>query len=185
MRPVLVGRPVYAGVVSDLDDLLSRLEELLRQIDSLDPAVRETVYELLDGFDALHRMALNHLAESLSAEDIQRLRSDPAVTWMLDAYSVGVDEPQAADAALEEIRPYIHSHGGRVEILDVEHGVVNLKMSGACSGCTASAITLREGIEAALRDHFPGFVRIEIEEDDAPSHDPPGPTLLQINRLEH
>jgi Fe-S cluster biogenesis protein NfuA len=55
-------------------------------------------------------------------------------------------------------------------------------MSGACSGCSASAITLREGIEEALRERLPGFARIEVEEDPAPRHPPPGPTLLQIQR---
>ncbi|MFP5299531.1 MAG: NifU family protein [Actinomycetota bacterium] len=165
----------------DLDDLLSRLEELLVEIEGMDEPVRDRVFELLDGIDLLHRTALAAVSSALDTGTIDRLRQDPAAAWMLDAYGVGVDEKAAADAALEKIRPYIHSHGGRVEVLDVHLGTVRLRMSGACAGCTASAVTLQDGIEEALRENFPAFVAVEVEEDDAPPHPPPsGPSLLQI-----
>ncbi len=165
-----------------LEEILARLEEVLEEIEALDDPVRERVFELLDGIDATHRLALTRLGQAVGPDMLARLRDDPAIAWMLDAYGVGVDEKAAADAALESIRPYIHSHGGSVEVLNAEGGMVRLKMSGACSGCTASAVTLREGIEEALRDNFPAFVAIEVEEDDAPAHPPPGQTLLQIER---
>jgi Fe-S cluster biogenesis protein NfuA len=165
----------------ELERLLDRMEELLAEIEALeDAALREQVFELLDAVDALHRMALKHMEEILPAASLQRLREDPAVAWMLDAYAVGIDEAASAEAALETMRPYIHSHGGKVELLSVRHGVVRVRMSGACAGCNASAVTLREGIEQALRENLPGFAALEAEEEDAPAHEPPGPTLLQI-----
>ena len=167
------------------DELLDRLEQRLAQIDALPEPERSQVFEVLDGIDTLHRAALARLGEALGEETLATLRAtDPAVAWILDAYSVGVDERAAAEAALASIRPYIHSHGGRVEVLDVRAGVVRLELAGACSGCTASAVTLKEGIEQALAEGFPGFVAIEVEEDDAAPHPPPGPTLLQITRLD-
>jgi Fe-S cluster biogenesis protein NfuA len=169
--------------VSALDDLLQRLEELLDDLDRLEEPGRQRMLELLDGIDALHRMALTRLGNAVGRETLERLRGDPAVAWLLDAYAVGVDERAAADAALEEIRPYIHSHGGEVDVLGVERGIVQVRMSGACSGCTASAETLTHGIEEALREHFTGFVALEVEEDSAKPHAPPGPTLLQIEPL--
>jgi Fe-S cluster biogenesis protein NfuA len=171
-------------VTTNLDELIARLEALLEKMDALEEPVRGEVFELLDGFDAVHRAALARLAAKLDAETIARLRGDRALAWLLDAYSVGVDEKATAEEALESIRPYIHSHAGRVEVLDAKDGVVRLRLAGACSGCTASAITLREGIEQALREGFPGFLRIDVEEDDAEPHPPPGPTLLQIGRFE-
>ena len=164
----------------EFDNLLNRLEELLHEVEQLDEPVRDRVFELLDGVDLLHRTALGRMAEHLSPETLHALRDDPAVSWMLDAYGVGVNEKAAAEAALDEIRPYIASHGGSVEILEATGGIVKVKLAGACSGCTASAVTLTEGIEAALRDNFPAFVAMEVEDDEAPAHPPPGPTLLQI-----
>ena len=169
------------GPAYGLDALLERLETLVGDIDQMEEPARTRVFELLDGIDTLHRMALGRLGQALEPEALTELRdADPAIAWLLDAYSVGVDERAAAEAALEPILPYIASHGGEVEILDVTDGTVRLRLAGSCAGCTASAITLTEGIEEALRDGFPGFVCIQVAEDEAASHPPPGATLLEI-----
>jgi len=168
-------------VTATLDDLLSRLERLLEEAERTEEPVRGMVFELLDGVDALHRAALKRLGRVLGPDEVTHLRDrDPAVAWLFDAYAVGVDEHAAAEAALESVRPYIASHGGRVEVVEVNEGVVRLRMAGECAGCSASAITLQEGIETALREGFPGFARVEVAEDDAPPHPPPGATLLQL-----
>ena len=164
-----------------LDELLDELERLLGEVEAFDEPARARVFSLLDGIDTLHRLALARLAASLGPEQVERARAaDPAVAWLLEAYAVGVDERAAAETALDGVRPYLHSHGGDVAVLAAEAGVVRVKLSGACSGCTASTITLRRGVEEALRERFPGFVAMEVEEDDALPHPPPGPTLLQI-----
>jgi Fe-S cluster biogenesis protein NfuA len=167
--------------MAELDQLLTRLETLLAEADELDEPLRAKVFELLDGIDALHRAALHRLADALGEPTLTRLRADAGVAWLFDAYGIGVDEHAAAEAALESIRPYIHSHGGRVEIREAKQGVVRVKLSGSCSGCTASAVTLREGVEQALEQGLPGFVRLEVEADDAAPHPPPGPTLVQLS----
>ena len=164
-----------------LDQLLDDLERLLGDIETLDGPVRESVFSLLDGIDELHRHALERLGGLLEPAEVERLRAaDPAVAWLFHAYAVGIDEHAAAEAALETVRPYLHSHGGDVSVLACRAGVVRVRLTGACSGCTASTITLRRGVEEALREHLPGFAAMEVEEDDALPHPPPGPTLLQI-----
>lgn len=143
--------------------------------------MREQVIALLDGIDLLHRSALHALADAVGHATLEQARAaHPAVAWLLEAYAVGVDERAAAEAAVAAVLPYIHSHGGDVEILAVERGVVHVRLQGSCAGCSASAITLREGVEKALEERLPGFVALEVEPDDAPPHPPPGPTLLQI-----
>lgn len=52
----------------------------------------------------------------------------------------------------EKINPYVAGHGGRIEVVDFVNGVVYLSMSGGCQGCAASAVTLRQGVEQALRE---------------------------------
>ena len=175
-----VHRPVDSAL-SDLGPLLDRLEELLAEVEDLDEDVRTRVFELLDGVDALHRLAVTRLADALG-HDVEGLRrSDPAVGWLFEAYGVGVDDVAAATAALEPVRPYITGHGGDVEVLSVERGVVRVRLSGTCSGCTSAAQTLQHGVEQALRDNLPGFVAMEVAPDSgAAAHPPPGPVLLQI-----
>lgn len=165
-----------------LEMLVERLEGLFEDLESLDESTRQVVFELLDGIDRLHRLALRQVGEAIGAAEVERLRAaHPAIAWLWDAYGVGLDEYAVADRALDEVRPYIHSHDGEVEVLDVTDGVVHVRLSGSCSGCTASAITLQRGVEDALREGYPGFRKLTVEEDEeAEPHAPPGRTLLQI-----
>ncbi len=174
-----IGEPTDASL-AQLGPLLDRLEELLGEVESLADGARDTVFELLDGIDALHRLAITRLAGIVG--DVGELRqADPAVAWLLDAYGVGVGDAAAASAALDQIRPYLHEHGGEVEVLSVEHGVVRVQLRGACSGCTAAAMTLRNGVEEALREGLPGFLSMDVAPDNgAPAHPPPTQVLLQI-----
>ena len=65
------------------------------------------------------------------------------------------------DAALDEIRPYIHSHAGDVNIVDVsDDGVVKLQMVGTCHGCPMSMLTLRLGIERILMEKVDGVTQV-------------------------
>ena len=171
--------------MATFDEVLERLGELLAEIEDFDDRVRAPVLELLDGIDALHRSALERLPAVLGADGIDKLRTgDAALAWLLDTYGLNRDERGDAEAALDSVRPYIASHGGEVALLEASAGVVKVRLAGACAGCAASAITLREGVEAALRAGLPGFQRLEVAPDDAPAHPPPGPTLVQIERLD-
>jgi Fe-S cluster biogenesis protein NfuA len=62
---------------------------------------------------------------------------------------------RVADLFEAEINPAIARHGGFVELLDVQDGVVMLRMGGGCQGCGMADVTLRQGIETALRRHVP------------------------------
>ena len=62
---------------------------------------------------------------------------------------------------IEEVRPYIQGHGGDVEFVSMEGNTVNLRLHGACSGCPAAMITLKNGIEAELRDRLSPELTVE------------------------
>jgi len=57
--------------------------------------------------------------------------------------------------ALDKIRPNLQSHGGDVELINVNNGVVELKLTGACVGCPMSTLTLKMGIEKILKQEIP------------------------------
>lgn len=167
--------------MDELTELLDRLEYLLEQVDGADEPTRATVYELLDGVDVLHRSAVRELVAALGTERATQLAGrHPAIDWLFTAYAP--DERAIAEAALDEVRPFLHSHGGDVDVLDASDGVVRVRLDGACQGCTASTATLTHGVEKALRDHLPGFQRLDVEADDAPSHPPPGAPLTPPGR---
>jgi Fe-S cluster biogenesis protein NfuA len=54
-----------------------------------------------------------------------------------------------------QVNPMVARHGGAVELIDVQEGIVMLRMGGGCQGCGMADVTLRQGIEAMLRQHAP------------------------------
>ena len=57
----------------------------------------------------------------------------------------------------EEINPMVARHGGRVDLVDVQDATVVVRMRGGCQGCGMATVTLRQGIETALRQAVPGI----------------------------
>jgi len=62
---------------------------------------------------------------------------------------------------LDKLRPFLLRDGGDCELVDVEDGVVKLRLLGACGSCPSSTITLKAGIERALLEEVPGIVEVE------------------------
>ncbi|MCK6613467.1 MAG: NifU family protein [Ignavibacteriaceae bacterium] len=64
--------------------------------------------------------------------------------------------------ALEIVRPYLNADGGDVELITISpDGIVKVKLTGACSSCPMSQMTLRAGVERALIREVPGIRRVE------------------------
>lgn len=67
------------------------------------------------------------------------------------------------ETALDDLRPYISSHRGLVEIVDFDEseGHLLLRLGGTCQGCSASTVTLRQGIETRLRQTVPEVKQVD------------------------
>ena len=65
------------------------------------------------------------------------------------------------EKALNKIRPALQADGGDVELVDVDGGVVKVRLTGACGGCPMATITLKNGIEAMLKEDIPAVERVE------------------------
>ncbi|RAV20521.1 NifU family protein [Paenibacillus contaminans] len=61
---------------------------------------------------------------------------------------------------LDKLRPFLQRDGGDVELVDVEDGIVKLKLVGACGSCPSSTITLKAGIERALLEEVEGVQEV-------------------------
>lgn len=59
------------------------------------------------------------------------------------------------EEALNKVRPALMADGGNVELVDVQDGVVKVKLTGACGGCPMSQMTLKMGIERLLKKEIP------------------------------
>ena len=62
---------------------------------------------------------------------------------------------------LDELRPYLISDGGNVELVEIDGPIVKLRLQGACGSCPSSTMTLKMGIERRLREKIPEISEVE------------------------
>ncbi|AOV06985.1 MULTISPECIES: NifU family protein [Sporosarcina] len=68
---------------------------------------------------------------------------------------------ESVQEVLNKLRPFLLRDGGDCELVDIEDGIVKLRLLGACGTCPSSTITLKAGIERALLEEVPGVVEVE------------------------
>lgn len=147
-----------------------RAEELVRQVTDLYGSGLARILEILDGRGQLDTATLDALT------------ADELVSSLLVIHGL---HPQDLDtrvtAALDSVRPYLGSHGGNVELLDVSpEGVVRLRLLGTCQGCPSSSVTLKFAVEEAIQSAAPEVTDIQVVEQESPAATP---ALIPVDAL--
>lgn len=62
---------------------------------------------------------------------------------------------EQVEDVLAKVRPMLQRDGGDVELVEVEDGIVKVRLTGACGGCPMATMTLKRGIEAKLKEEIP------------------------------
>jgi len=75
----------------------------------------------------------------------------------------GLTVLERIEQTLDTLRPYIASHRGQVEVVDFDDadGTLLLRLGGTCHGCSASSVTLKQGIEVRLKQAVPEVKAVE------------------------
>jgi Fe-S cluster biogenesis protein NfuA len=150
---------------------LERLEALLQQVEQFpDSQLRDRVREIVQAILDLHGIGLERILEQIAHGEetrlalIETLARDELVGSLLLLHGLHpADLETRVRQALDKVRPYLVSHGGNVELLDVRDGVVRLRMVGSCHGCPSSSLTLKLAIEEAIYQAAPDVAAIEAE----------------------
>jgi Fe/S biogenesis protein NfuA len=72
----------------------------------------------------------------------------------------------------ERINPGVGAHGGHVELLDIKDNTVYVRLGGGCQGCGMVDVTLRQGIEALIREEIPEILQVVDTTDHASGQNP-------------
>ncbi len=167
---------------------LQRVEGLIRKIENLpDPEARAAAVELVQSLMDFHGAGLDRLMEIVAGAGeagyavFDKFAEDELVGSLLLLHGLHpVPLETRVMQALDEVRPYLDSHGGNVELLGVEEGVVRLRLQGSCKTCPSSSMTLKLAIEEAIYRAAPDVAAIEAE---GVAEQPPAPNgLVQIGR---
>ena len=167
-----------------LQERVAWMETLLGEIESLtDPNARSKAAEMAQVLLELYGEGLARMMEVVAqAAESERtfkvFTEDELISHLLLLHGLHpLDVETRVVRALEEVRPYLQSHGGNVELLGIEEGVARVRMEGSCDGCPSSAVTLKLAIEEAVLNAAPDLEGIEAEGVTEP---PPKPTTTFV-----
>jgi Fe-S cluster biogenesis protein NfuA len=153
------------------EELVERVQELLGSLDEIaDPVAQARVQELVGTVLELYGAGLERILGIL--EDAgdpalpirDALLDDGIVASLLlihGLYPIPLQERVVQ--ALDSVRPFLASHGGNVELISVEEGIVRLALQGSCNGCPSSAATLEHALREAIEAAAPDVLGLEVE----------------------
>lgn len=170
----------------ELADRAQRVDRALAGLAGLDATSRSRADELQAAIEAFHKEGLTRIVRTLKADPrglelLMGLAEDPEVYALFALHGLvrgeAVDLPTRVARALESARPYLQSHGGDVELVEIVEQTVYVRLSGACHGCSMSASTLRNSVEEAVRAAAPEITAVE------PVAGEPTPVLIPLDSL--
>jgi Fe-S cluster biogenesis protein NfuA/nitrite reductase/ring-hydroxylating ferredoxin subunit len=104
---------------------------------------------------------------------LDRLAADDLVASLLLIHGLHPhDVHRRVSDALDQVRPYLGSHGGDVHLLDIVGDTVQLQFAGSCKSCPSSAVTLELAVEDAIRAAAPEISSIEVVAPEAGAAEP-------------
>ena len=150
----------------DLPDYLAEIDRFEKVVDAWDPEARATVGFYRAAIDALNREAFRRLIATLNANPdarpVLRQSVDDAVIYAVLRHH-GLLKPsitERVESALASVRPMLAEHGGDVEIVRLDPPSIELRFSGACDGCPASALTFRDAVARAIQAGCPEITAV-------------------------
>jgi Fe-S cluster biogenesis protein NfuA len=149
-------------LVAHVDMLLNKLESLEDgEVKSLAVETIQVLFELYG--EGLARI-LDQTVRSNATGLIDTYKQDELISHLLLMHDLHPDPIEArVQQALDEVRPYMESHGGNVELLGVKAGIAYLRLVGSCNGCLASSTTMKLAVEKAVHKFAPELLAIEAE----------------------
>ncbi len=159
----------------EFDRRLQQTESLINEVEALaDEGVKGRAVEAIQALLNLHGEGLERTLELISDSSnhgqglIDEMGHDPVVGGLLllhGLHPLGLEDRVLQ--ALDKVRPYLGSHGGNVNLVGIEEGVVRLRLEGTCHGCASSAVTLKFAVEREIMEAAPDVVAIEVVDDSA------------------
>ncbi|NGQ94363.1 Rieske 2Fe-2S domain-containing protein [Brevibacillus sp. SYP-B805] len=159
----------------DFHALAERVDRVLASIKELPEDARIKALELKKAIEAFHEHALRKLVRTFRETDagkelLLKAAEDPAVYAIFSMHGIiKQDLFTRVAAVIEEVRPYLRSHGGDVELVKVDGETVYVRLHGACAGCSLSAVTLKNGVEEAIKARVPEIEYVLMAEDEVAS----------------
>lgn len=150
-----------------------RIESLLDASSSGGAVARERAEQLVREVSDLYGAGLERIiriaATSHNRSLIEELARDDLVASLMLVHGLHPHDVETrVRTALDSVRPYLGSHGGDVELIAVDGGVVQLRLTGSCKTCPSSSVTLELAVKDAVQAAAPETTDIVVIATEAP-----------------
>jgi Fe-S cluster biogenesis protein NfuA/nitrite reductase/ring-hydroxylating ferredoxin subunit len=143
---------------------IERLDGLLEQLERTPGATAASALEAVELLAGIYGEALSRvmLRVSSAPDLVEQLTADELLWHLLVLHELHPGSVQErVDRALDDVRPYLASHGGAVELAAVQDGVATVRLSGTCQSCASSSATLELAVRDAVLAAAPEITRVE------------------------
>lgn len=172
----------------DLRWVGDRIETLLEASSSGGAVARERAEELVRLVAELYGSGLERMLDllydhgALSDEVLGAFADDELVASLLLVHGLHPETvEQRVERALRSVRPYLDSHGGNVELVEITvEGIARLRLLGSCDGCASSSVTMSLAVEDAVSEAAPEITGFDVESPGAGAQPPDGVTLIPL-----
>jgi nitrite reductase/ring-hydroxylating ferredoxin subunit/Fe-S cluster biogenesis protein NfuA len=148
-----------------------RIDELFKKVRDFEDEKREIVGELVKSIEEFTKIALVKLVRFIKEDPtgkellLKAVKEPEVYSLFLKHGLIREDDRIKVIKALELIKPYIRSHGGDVEFVDLKDKTLYVRLKGACTGCSQVSFTLQQTILEAVQSFVPYIERVELAKD--------------------
>ncbi len=173
----------HAVKTDELQMLAERVDQAVAEVRNLDQEAQRKALALKSSIEEFHKAGLTKIVQRLKADPrgkelLFELAEDPSVYALFAMHGlVRADLATRVSRVVEMLRPYLRSHGGDVELVEISADTARIRLTGACNGCSMPAQTLRDNFEEALKHNVPEIRNIEVVPSD------PSPALIPLESL--
>jgi Fe-S cluster biogenesis protein NfuA/nitrite reductase/ring-hydroxylating ferredoxin subunit len=164
--------------IAELNHQGERIQQIIEQIETLpDGKARDLVQECIREMLSFYGSGIERMLKIISggnstaAKDIYNdLIEDSFINGLLLIHDLHpLDLRTRLYKALDQVKPYMDSHGGSIELVSLEDGIAKLRLAGSCNGCASSSSTLELGVKQAIEENCPDLLGFEVEGIAGPS----------------
>lgn len=160
---------------------LTRLDELLEQVEQAPGPAAEAAMEAVQALTDVYGEALARVLDAASPPLADRLGDDELVGHLLVLHDIHpAPLPDRVERAIADVRPYVESHGGRVELAGIAAGVARVRLSGTCGSCASSTTTLEQVVAESVLAMAPELSGVEPVEQ---VRERPEPAWIPVESL--
>ncbi|MET7993765.1 NifU family protein [Amycolatopsis sp. NPDC005232] len=176
----------------DIGQVGERIEQLLGELaaeagSTVADRAEDLVHTLLEFYGAGLTTIVSVLREDVAGEVLlERLAGDDHVRGLLVLHDLHPKSTlDRVSEALDEVRPYLGSHSGDVDIVGIDaEGVLRLQLQGTCDGCPSSTVTAKMAIERVVREAAPELTDVVVAGVVPEETGPGGRPLLPLEAIE-